>query len=80
MPFASCVSQAYAEILTSDENCGYTAVEHSTGLGENVFVCANPIDDRAECFTPGAAMEYFCEFVRGPPGFGYTCVMSRALP
>ena len=54
--------QAYAEILTNDDNCGSMEAEHSTGLGENVFVCAHPIDDRNECFSPGAAMDYFCEF------------------
>ncbi|CAN0350863.1 unnamed protein product, partial [Laminaria digitata] len=51
--------QAYAEILASDENCGSMEADHSTGLGENVFVCANPIDDRAQCFTPKGAMDYF---------------------
>ena len=54
--------QAYAETLTSDDNCGSMEAEHSTGLGENVFVCSNPMGDRTQCFTPEAAMAYFCEF------------------
>ncbi|CAN0281714.1 unnamed protein product [Ectocarpus sp. 6 AP-2014] len=82
----AATAKTYADLLASESMCGSAEAAHSTGLGENVFVCAASSSfsgDRAPtaaCFSPESAMEAFYDSqVGGGPTSTYGPYATQVL-